>query len=214
MNVTTFENNRWQKEDQALQFRHRATLAMVQSNSTVLDLGSGDGLLLSLLKEKGVQGKGLDISQEGVTKAKAKGLEVSTFDFSNPLPFTDNTFDTVTMLDLLEHLYSPEELLKEARRVSKRYVIVGVPNFSSLPARLQTLLGRVPENNHPKKGHIFWFNYDVLVKMFSCTDLRIIEIQSNTFFETVPVIGTLTKALSVIFPNMFSLSFVVLAEKR
>ncbi len=213
MNVTQFENNRWQRDDQVLQFRHRATLALVESGASVLDLGSGDGLLLALLKEKGVKGVGLDISEEGVAKARAKGLEASVFDFSNKLPFKDGTFDCVIMLDLLEHLYSPEELLKEAQRVSKDSVIVGVPNFSSLPARLQLVLGRVPENNQPKKGHIFWFNHRVLTGMFGRVGLSLAEVRVNTFFESVPGVALLTKFLARVWPNLFSLSFVAVGKK-
>ncbi len=212
MNVKDFENNRWSHEDQKLCFRHRATLSMIDSG-TVLDLGSGDGLLLSLLKKKGIYGKGLDISENGLAKAREKGLDVAVFDFSNKLPFADNTFDTVTMLDLLEHLYDPEFLLKEACRVSKKSIIVGVPNFSSLPARIQTLLGNVPENNQPKKGHIFWFNYDILKSMLHKVGLEIIRIKKNTFFESIPLIGHVTYLLSNFFPNLFSLSFVVLSYK-
>lgn len=213
MDVKQFENNRWQREDQKIQFRHKATISMIDSG-TVLDLGSGDGLLLSLLKNKGIEGVGLDLSEDGVSKANAKGLNTKVFDFgNNKLPFTDNSFDTVVMLDILEHLYDPEALLKEAKRVSRRSVIVGVPNFSSLPARLQVLVGKVPENNQPKKGHVFWFNYSVIRKFFSNIGLNIYDLRTNTFFESMPIVSFLTKALTKVFPGLFSLSFVVKASK-
>ena len=61
MSVKDFENNRWSNEDQKLEFRHKVALSMIDSG-TVLDLGSGDGLLLSLLREKVIKGIGLDIS--------------------------------------------------------------------------------------------------------------------------------------------------------
>ena len=214
MDVKQFENRRWSNEDQKLQFRHKATLGMIQEG-TVLDLGSGDGLLLSLLAEKGVTGKGLDLSEEGVAKAAAKGLDTAVYDFgSQKLPFPDASFDTVVMLDILEHLYDPESVLKEAARVSRRAVIVGVPNFSSLPARLQTLLGRIPENNQPKKGHVFWFNLPVLTRMFKNSGLSVQTRSSNTFFELIPVFRHITRGLTYLFPNIFSLSFVVLGKKN
>ncbi len=213
MSVKQFENNRWQREDQNIQFRHKTVLTMVDSG-TVLDLGSGDGLLLSLLKDKGIKGKGLDLSEEGVAKANAKGLDTKVFDFgSNKLPFPDNSFDTVVMLDILEHLYNPESVLKEAARVSKKDVIVSVPNFNSLPARLQVLFGSVPENNRPRKGHVYWFNYPVLAKLFSNANLSPVRVESNTFFESVPVFSSVTKYLAKIMPNIFGLSFVIKVSK-
>ena len=213
MEVKKFENRRWQREDQNIQFRHKTALTMVDS-SAVLDLGSGDGLLLSLLKDKGIKGKGLDLSEEGVAKANAKGLDTQVFDLGNEkLPFPESSFDTVVMLDILEHLYDPEFVLKEATRVSKKYVIVGVPNFSSLPARLQVFFGMIPENNQPKKGHVYWFNYGALVSMLSKHGLSIDRFESNTFFEHIPVIGLITRFFTTLFPNLFSLSFVVKAKK-
>jgi methionine biosynthesis protein MetW len=212
MSVKHFENARWAHEDQKICFRHEAALALIDQGK-ILDLGSGDGLFLSLLQQKGIEAEGLDLSEAGVAKTRAKGLVASLFDFNDPIPFENNSFDTVVMLDLLEHLYTPEALVKEAARVAKQYVIVGVPNFSSLPARLQTLLGRVPENNRPNKGHIYWFNYEVLVAMLAECGLMIDTNRSNTFFEQIPGIRSITRFLSTLLPNLFSLSFVVRARK-
>jgi methionine biosynthesis protein MetW len=213
MDVKGFENNRWQREDQAMQWRHKAALVLIDSG-TVLDLGSGDGLLLAMLRENGITGEGLDLAEEGVSKANAKGLTTRVFDFgSNALPYPDGSFDTVVMLDVLEHLYDPGVLLKEAARVSRKNVVVGVPNFSSFPARMQTLIGRVPENNQPKKGHVFWFNLPVLESLFKESGLLLFKLEANTFFQSVPYARHLIKALKKLLPNLFSLSFVALARK-
>ncbi|MEK7553999.1 MAG: methionine biosynthesis protein MetW [Patescibacteria group bacterium] len=212
MNVHKFEDTRWAKDDQKICFRHEAALGMIERGN-VLDLGSGDGLFLSLLKQKGIEGEGLDISKNGIAKTRAKGLTASFFDFNKPIPFADNTFDTVVMLDVLEHLYAPETLLKEAARVSKKYVIIGVPNFSSLPARLQALFGRVPENNRSNKGHIYWFNHAILLSMLSASGLVVDVMRVNTFLERVPVLSHLMRFLARAWPNLFALSFVAKARK-
>ncbi len=213
MSVKQFENNRWAKDEQVVCFRHEAALSMIDKGA-VLDLGSGDGLFLALLKKKGIKGNGLDISEEGVFRTREKGIEASVFDFNDKVPFEDNTFDYVSMLDLLEHLYTPQDLLMEATRVSKKFVIISVPNFSSLPARIQTLLGKVPENNQPKKGHVFWFNYLVLRKMADSAGLRLVEIRMNTFWQDYFLIGLISKFMTKIWPSLFALSFVVKLEKK
>jgi len=181
---------------------------------TVLDLGSGDGLLLSILKEKNILGTGLDLSEEGVSRANARGLDTKVFDFGNSrLPFPDGSFDTVVMLDILEHLYDPGLVLKEAQRVSKSDVIVGVPNFSSLPSRIQVLFGCVPENNRPKKGHLYWFTLKVLRDLAKQADLREVSLRVNTPWGGVPGIHLLMKVAGHLFPSFFGLSFVMLFRK-
>lgn len=213
-NVKEFENKRWRDGDQAFVFRHAQTLEMVEKGQKVLDIACGDGLLMSALKKKGVLVSGVDISEEGVKKCREKGLDVSVVDIATErLPFEDDTFDTVIMLDVLEHLYAPEELLREATRVSKKHIIISVPNFNSLPARLQVLFGEVPENNRSNKGHVFWFNYCNLIKMCKQNNLNIAEFRTNTFFENKLILGYITKFCARIFPSLFTLSFVVKLKK-
>jgi methionine biosynthesis protein MetW len=218
MSVVAFENKRWARDDQEVSFRHREALALISgitdsSNQTLLDIGCGDGLLLSLVKEKGIEAKGLDISEKGAEKARAKGLEVVVTDIGDRIPFPDNTFDIVTALDVLEHLYAPEELLNEATRVSKRWIIVSVPNFNSVAARMQVLLGAVPENNHPHKGHVYWFNESVLKAMVRKEHLFLRSMRVNTLFENILILGTIFALLAQAAPSLFALSFVVQLEK-
>ncbi|MFA6295377.1 MAG: class I SAM-dependent methyltransferase [Candidatus Paceibacterota bacterium] len=218
MNVKEFENQRWSHDNQKVFFRHKAALDLVLNeksgqNISVLDLGCGDGLFLSLLKEKGIKGKGLDISIEGVKKAQEKGLDASIFDFSGPLPMGVGYFDIVVALDVLEHLYDPQKLLLEASKIAKKSVIIGVPNFNSLPARLQVMFGRVPENNRPNKGHVYWFNLKVLKKMAEKTGLKVSEIRTNAPMSNRFIIGKVFQLLAKTWPSMFALSFVVRMEK-
>jgi len=207
--VREFENGRWTGTDQVLVFRHTEALSMVTKGQKALDIGCGDGLLLAALAKAGVMASGIDVSEEGAKKCKEKGFDVSVADISTEdLPFHDKTFDTVIMLDILEHLYDPEALLREAVRVSKQNIIISVPNFNSLPARLQVLIGRVPENNLPNKGHLYWFNHRILMKLLKRNGLQIEKISCNTFWEYNFFIGKIMKKVCLYFPNVFALSFV------
>lgn len=214
MNTEKFENLRWGSRDSWLGFNHESALKMIGSGS-VLDLGCGDGTLLDSLKLKGNDAEGLDLSQEAVKKCITRGHKVKLFDFSdNKLPYGDNSFDYVVMLDVLEHLYDPDNLLVEAKRVSKKFLIISVPNFSSLPARLQVILGRVPENNRRGKGHVFWFNWNVLNKMLRTKDLKVIESKYLTFWQKKFIAGKLINLLMNVMPNIFALSLVVKVTKK
>ena len=212
MSVANFENEKWRGKKQGINFRLKAALAMIEKGP-ILDLGCGDGIFLELLKENGIAGEGLDISEVAVEKAKNKGLLVKQFDFSgSPLPFVDGAFASAVLLDVLEHLYQPQNVLREAGRVA-REVVAAVPNFNFLPARLQALRGRAPENNLPKKGHIYWFNLSVLENLLKESGLAIAEMKTNTIFENRFLLKDIFKLLAKVFPSLFALSFVVKAKK-
>jgi len=156
----------------------------------------------------------LDISDEAVRKCGEKGFKAEVFDASTGmLPFKDGEFDCAVMLDVLEHLYSPENLLAEAKRVSREYLVISVPNFNSLPARVQVLRGDVPENNKRGKHHFFWFNYKILKGLLYENQLKIIAIKTNTFWENKFIFKYLMKFFSKFFPSLFALSFVVKVVK-
>ncbi|PIS38646.1 MAG: hypothetical protein COT34_02605 [Candidatus Nealsonbacteria bacterium CG08_land_8_20_14_0_20_43_11] len=213
MQVEDFENKKWRNKNQKMNFRLSAALAMIKGGS-VLDLGCGDGLLLSKLRERGIAGEGLDISQIAVKKAKEIGVKAEVFDFSvNKLPFSDKSFENVVLLDVLEHLYAPFDILKEAVRVSKQNIIIAAPNFNSIAARWQMLIGKTPENNQPKKGHIYWFNLNVLRGLLKQSGLEIIELKTNTIFEHRVLLKNIFQFLLNFFPNVFALSFVVKARQ-
>jgi methionine biosynthesis protein MetW len=212
--VKAFEDDRWSTRGSVLGFRHTAALQVIGEGS-VLDLGCGDGILLSRLGKKNPGSCGLDISPEAVKRCAAQGIAAEVFDFSaEALPFPDASFDYVVMLDVLEHVYDPARLLSEAARVSRASLIISVPNFNSLPARIQVLVGRVPENNTPRKGHIYWFNYRVLRGILDGAHLTILSMKANTVYGSVPILGTVTRFLCGAFPDLFALSFVIRAAKR
>src|SRR5258708_27228851 len=55
---------------------HLLVAGMVERGSKVLDVGCGDGDLLQLLESRGIDGRGIALSREGVNRCVAKGLAV------------------------------------------------------------------------------------------------------------------------------------------
>ncbi|MFA5942660.1 MAG: methionine biosynthesis protein MetW [Candidatus Paceibacterota bacterium] len=209
MNTKAFEENRWKTLHQKTEFRHRAAVSLIEGG-TVLDVGCGDGLLLRMLRDRGIEGRGLDLSETAVELCRKDGFDVCVGDFTQrALPFADDSIDYVVALDVLEHLYAPEILVKEMARVARVAVVLGVPNFSSLPARLQVLVGGVPENNRPKKGHLYWFNHDVLRELCASAGAPLEVCKMNTFFP-FSLFGTEAPFM----PNLLALSFVVVLPKN
>jgi hypothetical protein len=137
-------------------------------------------------------------------------LRADVADFTSGI-LPDHSAKTAVILDVLEHVYDPQPTLSALRgRVEQ--LIISVPNFVSLPARLQVLAGRVPENNTPRKGHVYWYTLDVLRKRLQETGWMIVEIGVNPSWASRPGIGPIMRWFARQWPSLFSLSLVVKAR--
>jgi SAM-dependent methyltransferase len=110
-----------------------ANLLDLQAGERILDVGCGEGNHLHLLSQMGFDGCGVDASSYMIRRARARlghrcRLEVGE---AEDLPFEDNEFDVVLLINTLEFLDHPVEALMEAGRVARRAVFAGVTNSFS-----------------------------------------------------------------------------------
>ena len=114
---------------------------MVQAGARVLDVGCGDGELLRLLETRGVDGRGIELSREGVNQCVAKGLAVIQGDADTDLEdYPDDAFDFVILSQTLQATRRPRVVLEHMLRIGS-YAIVSFPNFGHWRIRLQIALG-------------------------------------------------------------------------
>jgi methionine biosynthesis protein MetW len=115
---------------------------MVSPGARVLDVGCGDGTLLRLLAEKrGVDGRGIELSQAGVNSCVAQGLSVIQGDADTDLVhYPDLAFDFAILSQTLQATYSPRHVLEQLLRIGKR-AVVSFPNFGHWRVRAQLLFG-------------------------------------------------------------------------
>jgi methionine biosynthesis protein MetW len=119
---------------------------LVRPGARVLDIGCGEGALLELLaKEKGVDGRGLEISPRGVQACLTRGLAVVQGDADRDLAdFPTHAFDYAILSQTLQQVREPKSVLVELLRIAE-HAIVSLPNFGHWRVRLSLLTrGRMP----------------------------------------------------------------------
>ena len=119
---------------------------LILKNSRVLDVGCGDGELMSFLYKNITKDvRGIEISKQNVQKCISKGLTVIEGDAEKDLiQFPDSSFDIVISGQTLQAFFNPEKVLNELLRVGKK-AIVTIPNFGHWKVRLNLLFkGTMP----------------------------------------------------------------------
>ena len=125
---------------------HQIIADLIEHSSSVLDVGCNDGTLLKWLEEnKQTKGRGIELSQEGVSQCLAKGLSVIQGNADTDLEYyPDQSVDYIVLSQTLQALNDPRAVLEQLVRIGRR-AIVSVPNFGYWPNRLQLLIkGRMP----------------------------------------------------------------------
>src|SRR5260370_32828182 len=108
---------------------HLLVAGMVERGSKVLDVGCGEGDLLQLLETRGIDGRGIELSREGVNRCVAKGLAVVQGDADTDLiNYPDDAFDYVILSQTLQPTRQPRVVLEQMLHIG-RHGIVSFPNF-------------------------------------------------------------------------------------
>jgi methionine biosynthesis protein MetW len=185
---------------------NRAILHWIRQGSSVLDLGCGDGALLSLLiRKKDVKAQGIEIDDQAIYECVAKGLSVFHEDIDQGLSdYPNQSFDYVVLNQSFQQVKQPDIVLREALRVGRK-VIVGFPNFAHYLARLQIFFkGITPVTpSLPYKWHDTPnFHFLSIFDFISYCRQRKIKIEASAFMGQNRIIK--------IFPNLCALAAIFL----
>jgi len=126
---------------------HAMRHAWVKSvvSGTVLDVGAGHGYVTCQMATVADHVTALDATDKYREAARdlARVNNIDNIDFASgnayDLPFPDDSFETVALLEILEHLENPQKAASEALRVARRRVVVTVPahdRMTELPGHI------------------------------------------------------------------------------
>ncbi len=188
---------------------------VIKDNSRILDIGCENGELLKFLnKGKKIDGRGLEISQKNVNICVKHGLSVVQGDADKDLiSYPSKSFDFVILSQTLQATHSPEKVLNELVRISKR-AIVSFPNFGSWVIRLKLLInGIMPESD------LLPYTWYTTPNIHLCTikdfkklcNKNSINIEQNFFLNKNR--KKITNPIKKLFNNFFSISGLFVLKK-
>ena len=147
--------------------------------SNALDIGCGDGAVLSRLAEAGFDPNGIDLDEKSIHVARAKfGLDkvvVTTLDdYAASCRERGVRFDLITFFEVLEHQDAPREFLAQVATLGTPGCMVAgsVPNRGRFLARLDR---RLSDGDFPPH-HFLWFSERSLARLLESTGLRDVSI--------------------------------------
>lgn len=144
----------------------------------ILDIGCGRGEFLYYLKEKGWECYGVEKQKSGVLYGRENfKLNIFEGDLLN-INFSAQNFDIITLWHVIEHLYYPNETLKEINRIlkPKGILIMSLPNIDSF----QTKISKDKSYHLDVPRHLFFFSPQTIKMMLEKTGFKIFYI---SFFE-------------------------------
>lgn len=161
-----------------------------------LDIGCGAGTFISTLAPER-RSTGVDIAEAQIEYAKQHyGTESHRFiciDAMKELPFSENAFDVVTMVEIIEHLPMTENrrLLEEALRVLRPggRIVLTTPNYASFWPILESIVNRLGDVSYEDQ-HISPFNRGKLTRLLE--DAGFGRISVSTFQGLSPFLAAVS----------------------
>lgn len=175
----------------------------IPEGSRVLDLGCGNGELLSaLIRNKNCSGYGVEIDTEGVIASMARGVSVIQADLEQGLKdFDDNSFDILVLSQTIQAMQNTETILQDLTRVAKQ-AIVSFPNFGYWRNRLQIgLLGHMPVSERMpyewyNTPNIHWCTLQDFDRLCAKNHIRVLERAVMTAGKRINILPNLLGSLA------------------
>lgn len=196
----------------------------VPVGSSILDLGSGRGAWASRLTDNGYKVTACDLNSQSFQLSEIPCLSIDlNMEFAHNLE--SSQFDTITCIEVLEHLENPRNTLRQSNRLLKDRgkLLLSTPNASGLYSRIRFLFtgqfSGFSDEIYNSMGHIRPITYWEIEKMLEETGFRLLKYYFYDFTPFVPkTVGDIVKRISwIVRPLMSGVvgtsGLIILAEK-
>ena len=155
-------------------------IKMHTQGESLLDVGTGSGLLPHLARQAGYEVEGTDLSKHVSETLPAKSGFPVHYGPLEEITFR-RKYDVITMLHVLEHTSNPLSTLMRAKEIlnDEGYVMVVVPNYKSVDTRIKNLLSKLKLKSRPYKHlalghHNYVFSIKSLELLGRAADLQVV----------------------------------------
>ena len=216
--------NRWSSHSQIISY-----LALLQPNTSVLDIGTATGTIGRMGQSLGLRLTGVEPNPEWADKARPyyEALEIGTIETCPEQLLRDK--QVIILADVLEHMPAPEQSLKYLLNLQPAgtRLVISVPNIANIYIRLSLLMGKFDytEQGILDKTHLKFFTRKTILQMLAKLNLNVENIwptpipleKVSPFFEN-SILGRLIyhllKIATDIFPTLLGYQFVITAGKK
>lgn len=148
---------------------HKYEMIKEYYGKSCLDIGAGNGSFSNYLENNNHQVSSIDV----VDKTNDEiNRQVQLFDGKN-IPFRDDSFDTSIMMFVLHHTDMQEELMRDAIRVSRKYILIAEDIIEN---KFDSLIGAIHLNTSPwDKGNDSFKTHQQWISFFKAHDLEVIK---------------------------------------
>ncbi|MCB0346262.1 MAG: class I SAM-dependent methyltransferase [Bdellovibrionales bacterium] len=182
-------------------------LRRFKNSGRVLDIGCGPGLFMDVADSHGFEAHGIDVSNYVVNKRKPEfgdRIVCGTLDTAN---YPAGYFDAITMFDLIEHIYQPEEFAAQLSEILAPggIVMAATPNYDSWMRKIlgkKTVSFKIPE-------HVCYFTRETIALAFKdkfkllhtenigqhCS----VDFLSRRLSDIAPIVGSSFKSAAGVF---------------
>ena len=179
---------------------------LIPPNSKILDVGCGDGKIRLFLKNPIYFGA--DADEELISKLISQKIKAKKTDLNkDEIPFKNEKFDFVLLLDVLEHVVNPKKLLLEAKeRLNENgKLIITLPNDYHLLNKIRFVFNKhLTEDPFAPHGHLHYFPIKSGERFLLKNNFKIFKKIYLASVKPKIVPQSIKENLTLFFPQAFS----------